>query len=88
MKSKTMTLADLPNLSFRLTEELACVGIDQVEMLRQAGAAIAWQQLQAAGFHPDYHVLLALQGAIEGKHWRDLTPACRLELRSAVPALS
>lgn len=86
MNAKMQTLTDLPNLSFRLASELAHTGIDSVETLHRVGAAMAWRKLQAAGFHPDFLALLSLQGAIGGKHWRDLPSDRRLELRSAVPA--
>lgn len=84
MKTTKPDLIDLPNMSFRLAEELAHAGIARVEALRRVGAELAWRKLRAAGFHPDFLALFALQGALEGKDWRELPRERRRELLCAV----
>lgn len=73
-------LTDLPNITILLGEALQRVGITSIADLVAVGAENAWNRLGEAGIHLDAHVLLALEGAIEGVPWRDLPRMRRCEL--------
>lgn len=84
MQSHTHTsaqaLADLPNVSFLLAQELASIGLTTPRLLVEAGAENAWDRLRAAGLHADARTLLALAGAVADCPWQALPHARRLEL--------
>lgn len=67
-KSSVQRLKDLPNLTFQLEMQLCEVNITTVEKLRECGAQEAWLKLRQVNKHIGIRVLLALAGAIEGRH--------------------
>lgn len=73
-------LTDLQNVTIMLGEELGRVGIHSPRELSEVGAEQAWQRLRAAGFNPDAHTLLALEGAVQNVPWRSLASPRREEL--------
>lgn len=81
--SRAQTLADLPGISFLLAAELTKIGIRTPEALRRTTAAEAWRRLRASGYTHDSHVLFALEGAIQGVPWRELSPDQRHSLLAA-----
>jgi DNA transformation protein len=73
-------LADLPNISVALAEELRQVGITNQAELVAVGAELAWQRLRRAGLRDCMHTLLALEGAVQGRPWRELACDRKSEL--------
>ncbi|ATZ11234.1 TfoX/Sxy family DNA transformation protein [Erwinia amylovora] len=75
-------LKDLPNMGIRMEMLLRQVGISSIEMLVQQGAKRSWLRLHACNKNLGLTVLLALQGAIVGRHYEALPLAVKEELRS------
>lgn len=73
-------LKDLPNLTFQLETLLCEAGIKDEHMLRMLGAKACWLRLKAVNKHTGIKVLLALEGAITGKHEATLPALRRQEL--------
>lgn len=73
-------LKDLPNLSLRIELMLHEAGVRTVQHLLELGAKQCWLRLRAINQHVGFKTLLALEGAIEGRHEAALPPAVRAEL--------
>lgn len=72
---------DLPNMGVRMEMLLREIGIDSVHALREAGAKDCWLRLRTLNQHLGLNCLLALQGAISGKHQAALPAEVTEELR-------
>ena len=86
-QKKTQTSAhrikDLPNLRLANERMLKKVGITTVEALMKTGALNAYKAIQAQHKEPlQIELLLALEGAIDGKHWSVISKHRRHELMS------
>jgi DNA transformation protein len=85
-------LEDTVNIGPALAHDLRAIGIDDVAALREVGAAEAWIQLNCAGTRDCLHSLLALEGALRGVRWMEISPedrdavarAARAALRGAM----
>lgn len=75
-----LRLKDLPNLSLRIELLLHEAGVQTVEHLIALGAKQCWLRLKAINQHIGFKTLLALEGAIEGRHQATLSQAVRAEL--------
>jgi len=75
-----LRLKDLPNLSLRMELLLHEAGVQTVEHLIALGAKQCWLRLKAINQHIGFKTLLALEGAIEGRHQATLSQAVRAEL--------
>lgn len=73
-------LKDLPNLTLRLEMLLHEAGVDSVQLLCEIGARECWLKLKAINQHVGFKTLLALQGAITGRHQAALTQEVKAEL--------
>ena len=73
-------LSDLPTISFALCAQLKKVGISTPDELRSLGTEAAWLALLKASGSPSIQIILALEGAVQGIHWRALPAHRRLEL--------
>jgi len=73
-------LKDLPNLSLRMELMLHEAGVKTVRHLLELGAKQCWLKLRAINQHVGFKTLLALEGAIEGRHEAALPQAVRAEL--------
>ncbi|MEZ3498133.1 TfoX/Sxy family DNA transformation protein [Pantoea sp. KPR_PJ] len=76
----TSRLKDLPNLSLRMELMLQEAGVKTVRHLLELGAKQCWLKLRAINQHVGLKTLLALEGAIEGRHEAALPKAVRAEL--------
>lgn len=74
-------IKDLPNMGIRMEMMLRDVGIFSIKMLVQQGAKQSWLKLRANNKHLGLSVLLALEGAILGRHSQALPLAIKEELR-------
>lgn len=59
-------LSKLPNIGKTVEEQLAQVGINTADELREIGAKTAWLKIQEIDESACIHRLLALEGAIQG----------------------
>jgi DNA transformation protein len=79
-------LEDAVNIGPALAHDLRAVGIGDLEALRAAGAQAAWVRLHGAGRHDCLSSLLALEGAVRGVSWMELSPADRDAVAGAARA--
>lgn len=75
-------IKDLPNMGIRMESLLRQVGIYTIPMLMQQGAKGSWLKLRMCNKHIGLSVLLALEGAIVGRHSEALPLAVKEELRA------
>ena len=59
-------LSKLPNIGETVEEQLAQVGINTADELREIGAKTAWLKIQEIDESACIHRLMALEGAIQG----------------------
>ena len=59
-------LSKLPNIWETVEEQLAQVGINTADELREIGAKAAWLKIQEIDESACIHRLMALEGAIQG----------------------
>jgi DNA transformation protein len=67
-------LEDVVNIGPALAHDLRAVGIADLDELRAVGAQDAWVRMHAAGCHDCLSSLLALEGAVRGVSWIQITP--------------
>jgi DNA transformation protein len=66
-------LQDLKNLGKTSAQWLHAIGIHNVADLRRCGAVSAYQAVKARGFGASRVLLYAIEGALLGVHWNQLT---------------
>ena len=59
-------LSKLPNIGKTVEEQLAQVGINTADELKEIGAKAAWLKIQEIDESACIHRLMALEGAIQG----------------------
>lgn len=70
-------LEDAVNIGPALAHDLRAVGIADLDALRSLGADEAWVRMHAAGCHDCLSSLLALEGAVRGVQWIQISPGDR-----------
>ena len=70
-------LEDTVNIGPALAHDLRAIGITDLDALREAGAPAAWIQLTCTGSRDCLHSLLALEGALRGVRWMEISPEDR-----------
>ena len=83
-----MRLQDLPGLGPKSVDMLACAGITTVEHLQAAGSVQAFVAVKRAGQPASLNLLWALEGALTGRHWKDVAKVDRARLLILLDALS
>jgi DNA transformation protein len=78
---KLYKLEDLPNISTKLASLLREIGINSPVELLNAGTLQTFERLKAVEPDACFSKLCAIQGAIDGIRWHNLTPAKKEELR-------
>lgn len=76
------TLTALPNIGKTLARQLEEVGIPTEEELRRVGSREAWVRILARDPSACLSRLSALEGALRGVRWHNLTPEVKSELKS------
>lgn len=76
------TLTSLPNIGQTLARQLEEVGIATEEELRRVGSREAWMRILARDPSACLSRLSALEGAIQGERWHNLTPEVKLGLKT------
>lgn len=85
-------LEDVVNIGPALAHDLRAVGVMDLDALRAIGADEAWVRMHAAGCHDCFSTLLALEGAVRGVRWMQISAddrdavvaAARAKLAAAV----
>ncbi len=75
-----MSITDLPNLGPKSQQMLAQAGIRTPEQLRELGAVRAYIQVKRTEANASLNLLWAIEGALSGRHWRDVARHDRLRL--------
>ncbi len=76
----------LRNIGPKSAAWLRQVGLRTEEDLRAIGALEAFMRVKRAGFKPSLNLLYALEGALLGCHWQEVSPERRSELLIAADA--
>jgi DNA transformation protein len=74
-------LTTLPNIGKVLADKLKLAGIDTVEKLQTIGSENAFIKLKAIDEGACMNSLCALEGAVQGIRWHDLTKCRKEELK-------
>ncbi|MGN9163218.1 TfoX/Sxy family protein [Clostridium sulfidigenes] len=74
-------LSDLPNIGKKLEEQLNEVGIETIEQLKEVGSKQAWLDIKAIDDSACINRLCALEGAIQGIRWHNLSDEVKRELK-------
>jgi DNA transformation protein len=74
-------LAKLFNIAEKLETQLADVGINTVEQLKEAGSREAWLRILDRDPSACLMRLSALEGAIQGVRWRYLDDETKVKLK-------
>lgn len=90
----TERLEDVVNIGPALAHDLRAVGVTDLAGLRALGADEAWVRMHAAGCHDCLSSLLALEGAVRGVRWMQISAedrdavvaAAREKLAAQAPA--
>lgn len=77
-------IADATNLGPRSAAILAAVGVETMADLRAVGVVEAFVRAKLASGEVTLNLLWALEGAVEGISWRDVSVQRKAELRRAV----
>lgn len=75
-------LSKLPNIAIKLESQLNKVGINTVQQLKEVGSKQAWLKIKAFDPSACYNRLCALEGAIQGIRWHNLSDETKEELKS------
>lgn len=79
-EGEQVKLADLPNFGPKSQQMLAQAGIHTLEQLRGLGAVRAYVQVKRCGLNSRLNLLWAMEGALSGRHWREVAKNDRLRL--------
>jgi DNA transformation protein len=74
-------LTGLPNIGKTLAEKLKIVGIETIKELVENGSENAFLKLSTVDSGACLSMLCALEGAIQGIRWHDLSSERKLELK-------
>lgn len=81
-KEKKDKLSSLPNIGKVVEEQLNRVGIEDIGTLKKVGSKEAWLRIQKIDESACYNRLCALEGALEGVRWHDLSAEMKGELKA------
>lgn len=74
-------LSKLPNIGNVLEQQLHSVGIDTYEALKEVGSKQAWLKIKRIDDSACINKLCAIEGAIKGKRWHNLSNEVRVDLK-------
>jgi TfoX/Sxy family transcriptional regulator of competence genes len=76
-------IAELRNLGPVIQTKLAHVGVRSEDDLRTLGAVAAFLRLRSTGERVSLIALYAMDAALQDRHWLDLDPERKRELKAA-----
>lgn len=82
MDTKIEELSKLPNIGKTLAEKLILIGIENASQLRNTGAENVFIRLKTVDKDACINMLCAIEGAIQGIRWHDLTQSRKEELKA------
>ena len=88
MKSPSENLTTLPNIGKTLAEKLILADIKNVGELMEAGSENAFIRLKAVDNEACLSSLYAIEGAIQGIRWHNLTKFRKEELKQFIDFLN
>ncbi|AEV67627.1 TfoX/Sxy family protein [Acetivibrio clariflavus] len=74
-------LSKLPNIGAKCEKRLTRVGIKSAEELKRIGSREAFIKLYFLEGDTCFNTLCALEGAIQGKRWHDLSDESKTDLK-------
>lgn len=74
-------LSKLPNVGKKLETQLNEVGIETIEQLKKVGSKQAWLDIKAIDSSACINRLCALEGALQGIRWHNLSAEIKNELK-------
>ncbi|MCI9626652.1 MAG: TfoX/Sxy family protein [Clostridia bacterium] len=74
-------LEKLPNIGKTVAQQLEDVGVHTAQELADLGSRNAWLRIQANDPSACYNRLCALEGAIRGIRWHDLSADLKADLK-------
>lgn len=80
-------ISSLPNLGSHSEAMLRKAGITQVEQLAKLGAVKTYVRVKKKGLRPSLNLLYALEGALTGTHWTQVSRKERGRLLIELDAL-
>jgi DNA transformation protein len=80
-KNRIKGLTQLPNIGAILAEKMLMVEIDSPEKLEEVGVEHAFIRLEALHQGSCFNMLCALEGAIQGIRWHQLSQERKAELK-------
>ena len=78
--------AKIRNIGPKSMAWLRQTGVRSLEDLQATGALAAFVRIKRAGFRPSLNLLYALEGAIQGCHWQEISEDRRATLVQAAEA--
>lgn len=81
-------LSDLPNIGKTVEEQLNQVSIETEEQLKEIGSKQAWLKIKEIDSSACYNRLCALEGAIQGIRWHNLSPEVKEDLKEFYQAFT
>lgn len=75
-------LSSLPNIGKEVEKQLMAVGIETIGQLKNIGSREAWLKIQKIDASACYNRLCALEGAILGIRWHDLSIENKASLKA------
>ena len=74
-------LCKLPNIGKALEERLSDVGINSIESLMKMGSKEAFTKLHLVEGYTCFNTLCALEGAVQGIRWHNLSSETKEDLK-------
>lgn len=74
-------LSKLPNIGKEIERQLRETGIETERQLKETGSRQAWLAIKAVDKSACYNRLCALEGAIQGIRWHELTQETKADLK-------
>ena len=79
--AKTADLSSLPNIGTVVVAKLKQAGINNANDLHNIGSEQAWLRIRVFDASACINMLYALDGAVQGIRWHDLSTARKEELK-------
>lgn len=77
-------LGDVPNLGPASVRMLSAVDVQTAGDLRRLGPDLVFRMLRESRIDASVNLLYAMAAGIDGRHWLDLSPAERDDLRRQI----
>ena len=74
-------LSDIPNIGKTVEQQLNEVGIETIKQLIEIGSKKAWLRIKSIDDSACINRLYALEGAVRGIRWHNLSEEIKIELK-------